>query len=96
MERFEKLYLVRNVSMEFSRQYFCYKEYLKLYENQKPQDLLPILLLNNFFDIALLNWAHLFGNREDALHFKKVLNNSDPFKRDIKSGNRGQTTVLTE
>lgn len=75
-----KLKRVAMVAKEFSRQRFCWLESLK-YEDA--EGTLPILICNNFFDIALLNWAHLFGNKKDDLHFRNVLSNPDSFKSKI-------------
>ncbi len=84
MDREKTLYLVRKVAREFCRQYFCFKEYTKLYDNKNPQGRLPIMIENNFFDVALLNWAHLFGNWNDSLHFKNILDDCENFKNRIK------------
>lgn len=75
-----KLKRVAIVAKEFSRQRFCWLESLK-YEDA--EGTLPILICNNFFDIALINWAHLFGNNKDDLHFRNVLSNPDNFKSAI-------------
>lgn len=76
----KKLKRVTTVAKEFSRQRFCWLESLK-YENV--EGTLPILICNNFFDIALLNWAHLFGNNKDDLHFRNVLSDPDSYKSSL-------------
>lgn len=82
-----KLKEVVEVARDFSRQRLCWLESLK-YENTKGQ--LPILIYNNFFDIALLNWGHLFGNENDELHFKQVLSSPNTLKSTIM-GKLGMT-----
>jgi hypothetical protein len=77
-----KLKRVTLVAQEFARQHFCWLESLK-YEDVPGT--LPILICNNFFDMALLNWAHLFGNLRDDLHFKKVLSDPESFKSKIQN-----------
>lgn len=76
-----KLRRVTLVAQEFARQHFCWIESLQY---EKAPGTLPILISNNFFDIALLNWSHLFGNHKDDLHFKKVLSDSESFKLKIQ------------
>jgi hypothetical protein len=77
-----KLKRVTLVAQEFARQYVCWLESLKY---QNVPGTLPILICNNFFDIALLNWSHLFGNLNDDLHFKKVLSDPESFKSTIQT-----------
>jgi len=79
---FSKLKRVTLVAHEFARQHFCWLESLK-YEDVPGT--LPILICNNFFDIALLNWSHLFGNLKDNLHFKNVLSDPETLKSTIQN-----------
>ncbi len=71
-----KLQRVIVVGKEFARQRICFLEASK----HEAEGTLPLIICNNFFDIALLNWAHLFGNNKDDLHFRNVLDNPDHFK----------------
>lgn len=75
-----KLKRVTIIAKEFAVQRFCWLESLK-YEDVPGT--LPITICNNFFDIALLSWAHLFCNHKDELHFRNVLSNPDSFKSKI-------------
>ena len=42
-----------------------------------------IYTFNNFIDMSILDWCHLFGNRNDDLYWKNVITNNDEFKRNI-------------
>lgn len=75
------LKLVVSIGQEFARQRFCWIESLKYCQ---AEGTIPRLVSNNFFDIALLNWAHLFGNNRDRLHFRKVLSRPDDLKENVK------------
>ncbi len=35
---------------------------------------------NNFIDMAILGWSHLFGNHNDDLHYRKICLDADEFK----------------
>ena len=61
----------------FASQKYCWETSLPL----EAEGTLPITICNNFFDMALLNWAHLFGNSNDQLHYRKVVSNPESFKK---------------
>ena len=44
-----------------------------------------ICTYNNTIDMAVLDWAHLFGNEKDDLHWKNIVNNIDEFRHDLFS-----------
>lgn len=67
----KKLERVIIVAEEFARQYLCWQESKKHYSDS--WNFVALTISNNFFDIALLNWAHLFGNSTDQLHIEKTL-----------------------
>ena len=39
-----------------------------------------IYTFNNFLNMAVLNWCHLFGNNSDDLHWLKIINDSNAFR----------------
>lgn len=78
MPEIKRLERVRHISKKFCSQYGCFKSYSEHYDSM--QGKVPILITNNFFDIALLHWAHLFGNWNDDLHYSNVVTNSEEFK----------------
>ena len=39
----------------------------------------------NALDLAILDWCHLFGSRKDALHWSKVLHETEHFKSHMLS-----------
>lgn len=39
-----------------------------------------IYTFNNFIDMAVLNWCHLFGNSNDDLHWLKIIEDTDSFR----------------
>lgn len=78
MAQITQLERVRYIGNEFSIQYGCFKAFSQYYDIMN--GMVPIVISNNHFDIALLNWGHLFGNREDNLHFRNVLESPDEFK----------------
>lgn len=89
----EKLKRVTIVAEEFARQRLCWQESLTL---QDPTwGYIHIMICNNFYDIALLNWAHLFGNIGDSLHFKNTLPNPESFKSALQD-NLGMKQCLCE
>jgi hypothetical protein len=75
-----KLTRVVEVSREFAHQWFLWKESLEL----DAGGMLPIIICNNFFDIALLQWAHLYGNFTDDLHYRNIVEDPDEFKAKLK------------
>lgn len=54
------------------------------YLNQK-SGRLHFEISNNFYDVALLNWVHLFGHWDDDFHFRRILNDPDQFKAELLS-----------
>ncbi len=46
-------------------------------------EIILVYIHNNFFDMAVLQWGHLFGNHNDALHFRNVINYPEKFKAKI-------------
>ncbi len=39
-----------------------------------------IYTFNNYIDMAVLNWCHLFGNNSDDLHWMRVIEDADTFR----------------
>lgn len=75
-------FLVRAVEIarNFSIQRYCYLEAEK---NTVAKGRLFTTIRSNYFDIAVLDWMLLFGNRDDPHHFKKLITDSASFKRDL-------------
>jgi hypothetical protein len=42
-----------------------------------------ISVFNNFIDLAILDWLHLFGSHSDDLHWKKIAGDAVVFKGDL-------------
>lgn len=42
-----------------------------------------IYSFNNFIDLAVLDFCHLFGSHSDDLHWKKIVKNPDDFKSNL-------------
>jgi|SRR5690554_381291 len=82
-EQQKKLCSVIDVAKEFQRQYFCYKKACELGVFERDVDRFQLLVVNNFYDMALLNWAHLFGNDKDFLHFKNCLPSPEEFLNNL-------------
>lgn len=42
-----------------------------------------IYTFNNFINMAVLNWCHLFGNHSDDLHWLNIIEDSNAFKDEL-------------
>lgn len=42
-----------------------------------------IYAFNNYIDVAVLDWCHLFGNWNDHLHWRNLINDADGFKKEL-------------
>lgn len=79
MERKAELEQVRSICKEFVRNWLCYSKAVDI--DAKDSGTLPIVICNNFFDIALLNWAHLFGGSgSNHFHYENVIGDNAAFK----------------
>ncbi|GAA5442614.1 hypothetical protein Misp06_00788 [Microbulbifer sp. NBRC 101763] len=83
MSQKNKFSRVRIVGKEFGIQYGCFKAFSEYYDFMEGG--VPITITNNFFDMALLNWVHLFGNQKDDLHFRNTLDDPESFKESLLS-----------
>ena len=44
-----------------------------------------ILISNNFFDVAILEWCKVFGTNSEPTHWKTIVNNHQLFRNDLLS-----------
>jgi hypothetical protein len=44
-----------------------------------------IYSFNNFIDMAVLDWGHLYGNKNDNLHWQNVIEDKVEFKKELFS-----------
>lgn len=66
------------VCVDFARQLHFHRAINRVVE-EHPSNFW-ILASNNYVDMAILDWCHLFGSRSDELHFTNVLPNPDEFR----------------
>lgn len=64
--------------VDFVRQYIYYKHITA--HNKEFNDNVLIYIHNNFIEMSVLAWGHLYGNSSDSLHFRKLAENPDDFK----------------
>jgi len=78
--------LLRRVGLkcaDFARQLSYHRA---LHEHREERKLnFWICMYNNAIDLAVLDWFHLFGYHKDDLHWKKVLDDVDGFRRGLLS-----------
>jgi len=69
------LYVVRNAA--------CHRA-LSKYKNQLNQNYW-ILIFNNFFDIAILDWCKVFGSESEPTHWKNIVDDPSSFRQGLLS-----------
>lgn len=72
---FRLVYVVRNAA--------CY-EALSQYKDEFEQNWW-ILIYNNFFDIAILEWCKVFGTDSEPTHWKNLIADHDAFRQGLLS-----------
>ena len=78
--------LLRRVGLkcaDFARQ-FSYHRALHDFKEARKLNFW-ICMYNNAIDLAVLDWFHLFGYHNDDLHWKKVANDINDFRRKLLS-----------
>lgn len=50
---------------------------------EKIKDISLIYIHNNFIESAILKWAHIYGNHNDSLHYRRSMPNCDQFKIEL-------------
>lgn len=69
----------------FSRNYAYYKALWAKRDVPKFNTLFWITVLNNFIDIAVMEWMKLFGNYSEHHHWTKLTQDKDNFKSEMLS-----------
>jgi hypothetical protein len=67
--------------IDFTRQLIFYMQFNA--RRELVDEVILVYIHNNFIDMAAIQWGHLFGNRNDILHYRKVQKKPDEFKANM-------------
>lgn len=76
-----ELYRACYKCVDFCRQITYHRQMKPYIENLRNNFF--IYSFNNFIDLVVLDFCHLFGNRNDDLHWNNIANDLDEFKKNL-------------